>query len=133
MRHRLHVHLIWTTRERAPLITATVAQFLSAFLPAIAARERASLIALGMVTTHVHLLLRLKPETNIPRLVQRLKGGSAMIANREGHAANGHELRWAKGYNLESVSPAAISDVVSYLGRQSERHPDQAITGWPSQ
>ncbi len=131
MRHRLYVHLTWTTRDRAPLITAALARFLSGFLPAIAAKERATLLALGMVTTHVHLLLRLDPATDIARLVQRLKGGSALLANRDGHAGEHRALRWAKGYNLESVSPRVVPDVGNYVLRQALRHPDQAIAGWP--
>ncbi len=130
MRHRLYVHLIWTTRDRAPLITASVAGFLVRFLPAVADQERATLICLGMVTTHVHLLLRLEPVVDIARLVQRLKGASAALATREGHAATGHELRWAKGYNLESVSPSDVPAVLRYLQRQPERHPDEAIPDW---
>ena len=131
MRHRLYVHLIWTTRDRAPLINATVARFLSRFLPAIATEERATLVALGMVATHVHLLLRLNPATDIARMVQRLKGGSAVLAAREGHAEPGSPLRWAKGYNLESVSPRALPTVVHYLARQPEQHPAERIAGWP--
>jgi REP element-mobilizing transposase RayT len=34
-------------------------------------------LSLGIVRTHVHLLVRLHPTTSIPRPVQRLKGGSA--------------------------------------------------------
>ncbi len=131
MRHRLYVHVVWTTRDRAPLISAAVAGFLSRFLPAVAAEERAVLAALGMVTTHVHLLLRLNPGTDMSRLVQRLKGGSAMLATRVGQVESGRPLRWAKGYNLESVSPRAVPDVVRYLGRQPARHPTAAIAGWP--
>jgi REP element-mobilizing transposase RayT len=65
MRHRLYVHLIWTTRERAPLISASIASFLTRFLPAIAAQEYAGMIAIGMVSTHVHMLVRLSPATDI--------------------------------------------------------------------
>ena len=131
MRHRLYVHVTWTTRDRTPLITATVATFLARFLPAIAAQERADLLALGMVTTHIHVLLRLDPSTVIPRLLQRLKGGSAMLAEGEGHCRPGGPLRWAKGYNIESVSPRSIATVAEYLLCQPQHHPRQAIPGWP--
>jgi REP element-mobilizing transposase RayT len=104
MRDRLFVHIVWTTRGREPTIDATVARFLSRFLPAIARQERAGLHALGMVRTHVHLLLQLHPTTNISRLLQRLKGGSSVLANREGHAA-ARPLRWARGYNIEISEP----------------------------
>jgi REP element-mobilizing transposase RayT len=130
MRHRLFVHLTWTTRDRASLIDLPRAEFLGRFLPAVARQERASVLALGMVSTHVHLLLRLDPATGISRLVQRLKGGSAVLAGREGHGPRDRPLRWARGYNLESVSPRAIPVVVDYVMSQARRHPHEAIAGW---
>jgi REP element-mobilizing transposase RayT len=129
MRDRLYVHIVWTTRGREPTIDATVARFLFRFLPAIARQERAGVHALGIVRTHVHLLLQLHPTTNISRLLQRLKGGSSVLANRGGHAA-GRPLRWARGYNIESVSPRALAAAREYVLRQPVHHPQEAIPGW---
>ena len=83
-----------------------------------------------MVTTHLHLLARTDPLTNLSRLVQRFKGGSAHQANVErlGRGVNG--LRWAKGYTLETVSPRALDAVRQYLRTQPERHPEEAIPDW---
>ena len=129
MRDRLFVHIVWTTRGREPVIDAAVARFLTRFLPAVARQERAGLHALGMVRTHIHLLLQLHPSTNISRLLQRLKGGSSVLANREGHAA-ARPLRWARGYNIESVSPRALASAREYVLRQPAHHPREAIPGW---
>ena len=97
MRHRLYVHLTWTTRDRDPLIDPTAAALLRRLLPAIARRERSHILELGIVRTHVNALLQLHPTTPIPRLVQRLKGGSSVIVNRERGTTVRHTLRWAKG------------------------------------
>jgi putative transposase len=105
MRHRLYYHLIWTTRGRLPLRNAELAAFLGRYLRNIARQERAHVLEMGIVTTHLHLLVRTDPQTDLSRLVQRFKGGSAHQANVErlGQGADG--LRWAKGYTLETVSP----------------------------
>lgn len=84
------------------------------------------MMELGMVSTHLHLLLRVHPCTVLTRLVQRAKGGAATLANRE----LGTRLRWAKGYNVESVSVRALRDVQMYVRNQASHHPDQAIPGW---
>ncbi len=129
MRDRLYVHIVWTTRGRLPTIDARVATFLARYLPAVAQQERSGLHALGIVQTHVHLLLQLHPTTSISRLLQRLKGGSATLANREGHATT-RPLRWAKGYNVESVSPKALGAARAYVCDQARHHPKEAIAGW---
>ena len=122
MRDRLYVHIVWTTRGRELSIDAPVARFLTRFLPAVARQERAGLHALGIVGPHVHVLVQLHPTTNISVLLQRLKGGRSVLANREGHAGV-RPLRWAKGYNIESVSPRALDDARAYVLGQAMHHP----------
>jgi REP element-mobilizing transposase RayT len=102
-------------------------QILERLLPSIARQERAVVVELGVVRTHVHVLLKLDPTTSIPRLLQRLKGGSSVIVNRErGSTARG-ALRWAKGYNIDSISPRAVPAVRAYVRDQALRHPQEAI------
>ena len=130
MRDRLYLHIVWTTRDRSPLIDASVATFLERFLSAIAQQERSTIVEMNMVTTHVHLLVRVHPTTSIPRLLQRLKGGSAVIGTREGYAGS-RALRWARGYNVESVSPRAMARVRAYIRDQQAHHPREVIHGCP--
>ena len=102
MRHRLYVHLVWTTRGRERLIDPELARFLCRFLRAIARKERAYVLEIGMVQTHVHLLARLHPTVPVSSLVKRLKGASSAVATKEGIGGQGR-LSWAKGYSVESV------------------------------
>ena len=127
MRHRLYVHVTWTTRDREPRIDAPAAKILERLLPSIARQERAAVIELGIVRTHVHVLMRLDPSTSIPRLMQRLKGGSSALANRELGTTMRISLRWAKGYDLDSVSARALKAVQTYVRDQAIRHPQEAI------
>lgn len=130
MRHRLFVHLVWTTRDRAPLIDARVAEFLSRYLRDVAAQERTRVVALGMVQTHVHMLQRIHPQSSLTRLVQRLEGGSAAVARKKGHSPVARPLRWARGYSIDSVSPRAVEIVRDYVLAQPEHHPAEAIERW---
>jgi len=128
--HRLYGHVVWTTRHREPLIDAGLARFLCGFLRGVAHQERARILEIGMVRTHLHLLLRVHPTTNLSRLLQRLKGGSAAVAGKERHSTEGHRLRWAKGYSISSVSPRSLTAVREYLRSQPTRHSDLTIPGW---
>jgi REP-associated tyrosine transposase len=130
MHHRLYYHLVWTTRERAPLIDAGLAGFLCRFLRAMATKESAQIIELGIVSTHVHLLLRTEPVTDLPRLIQLLKGASSHLGRKEGHSSSGKQLRWAQGYSLETVSERQLPWVREYIRSQPVRHPAEAIHDW---
>jgi REP element-mobilizing transposase RayT len=107
----MFMHIVWTTRDREPLINLEIARFLWRFFSMVAHQERSVLIELGVVQTHVHLLMRLNPATSIPRLLQRMKGGSAMIANRDHLASRDRPLRWEKGYSIDTVGRRALVDV----------------------
>ena len=118
VRHRLYVHLVWTTRGRERLIDPELASFLCRFLRAMARKERAYV-----------LLARLHPTVPVSTLVKRLKGASSAVAAQEGLGGQGR-LFWAKGYSVESVSARTLEPVRRYLRGQPTHHPDEAIVGW---
>jgi len=79
------------------------------------------LLELGNVATHLQLLVRLRPSTVIPRLLQRMKGGTATLINRH-VASRGSALRWAKGCSVTRHAPSAGSH--PGLGRPTRRFSD---------
>ena len=126
MRHRLFYHLVWTTRSRAPLIDLEGARFLCRVLRPLAQEHRAEVLEIGMVSTHVHLLVRGEPLADLPKMVGRLKGVTSRFAKQEAIAP----LSWADGYDLETVSPGDEMKIRHYLRAQPFRHPTEAIEGW---
>jgi REP element-mobilizing transposase RayT len=82
VRSRLFYHIIWTTRGRQTRADAPAARFLQRFIPSVARRERSRVLAIGIVATHVHVLVETHQTTSLPRLVQRFKGGSSVLINR---------------------------------------------------
>jgi REP element-mobilizing transposase RayT len=82
-----------------------------------------------MVTTHVHVLLRTHPTTDLTRLVQRLKGGSSALAGKANYSTTGVKLRWAKGYSIATLGARALAAARDYLRTQPVRHPAEAIEG----
>ena len=130
MRHLLYHHITWTTQNRERQIDAGLAGFLCRYLRAVAHQERARVLEIGMVATHVHVLLRAHPMTDLSRLVQRSKGGSAALAGKERHSTSGTRLKWSKGYSIVTLGPRSLEKTRHYLRSQSERHPQEAIPDW---
>ncbi len=71
-------------------------------------------------------VLQLPPVTNIPRLIQGLKGASARLANRDGLMPRA-PLRWAEGYDLRSVGVRQLGTVLAYVENQAARHPELTV------
>lgn len=122
----IFIHLTWTTYRRMPMITPSVASFLARFLPAESQRHGAQMVALGVVSDHVHLLIRPGGTFDLPRLVQGLKGASARLANQDQEISR-IGLRWAAGYHAKSVSPGTLPRAVEYVKQQARHHPERAI------
>jgi len=127
MRSRLFYHLVWTTRERRPLLDASAFRFLERYLKSVARQEHARILALGVVRTHVHVLFEARTTTALPRLVQRFKGGSSALINREGHAEGPVPVRWARGYAIHTVGTRGLSAARAYVANQGAHHPAERI------
>src|SRR5256884_9251402 len=80
--HRIFFHLTWSTLARRPMIDARTRVFLEEYFRKIALQERATIVCLGFLQTHAHLLIRTGPRFDLPRLVPLLKGGGSYAASR---------------------------------------------------
>ena len=125
----MYRHVVWTTWRREPLITSALAMFLCRFLGDVARQEDARVLGLGIVSTHIHVLIRVSPTTSLPKLVQRMKGGSSVIARKEGVVTDG-ALKWARAYSVHTVGGRQLDSVLSYLDAQPDHHPTEAIPEW---
>jgi len=123
--HQIYFHLTWSTYRRLPMIDSATRNFLNEFFRRIAIQERVTIVALALLRTHVHLLLRSGPRIDLSRVVQLLKGGSSYAASRQ--PGNVLGLRWNREYSVTSVSPKLVKTAVDYIEGQARRHPDESI------
>jgi len=123
--HQLYVHLVWTTRDRLPMINAATRSFLDEFFKKTAARQDTEVVGLSILSTHVHMIVRTPPRIDLPRLLQFFKGGSSYAASRL--PGNVLGLRWAPEYSATTVGPRQLERAIQYLGNQAAHHPGEAI------
>jgi|SRR6185437_198632 len=128
---RLYIHLTWTTLNRLPLIDGRVHTFLESFLRTKATQHDVKVLAIGMVNDHVHMVVEVQPVFDLPALMQGLKGASARLANRDGHAERS-PLQWTPGYDARTVGVTQLRSVINYINTQAAHHPDRAVQGRPA-
>jgi putative transposase len=113
------VHIIFSTKDRAPHISPTIAPRLHAYLGGIARNRDCSAIAVGGIEDHVHLLIAIHPSIALADLVRDLKSNSSKWMHEDaGIAAFG----WQTGYAAFSVSQSAADRVIEYINTQQEHH-----------
>ena len=109
----LTYHLVFSTKHRAPLITATLREPLYSYLGGILRSEGGSLLEIGGVEDHVHLLARLKTTHAVADILRVLKSNSSKWAN-EGERLSGR-FAWQTGYSAFTVSHSQIDTIRRYL------------------
>ena len=115
----LHYHIVFSTKERRPLITPAWRERLHAFLGGIVRDLQGIPEAIGGVADHVHLLIGLKATHCLADVVREVKAGSSRWVHQE----IGEDLfQWQEGYGAFTVGAPQCADVRAYIARQEEHH-----------
>jgi putative transposase len=121
----LHVHIVFSTKHREPLITPDLASRLYGYLGGISRGASAPLVAIGGVEDHVHLLVSLGRVWCVADLVRDLKANSSKWVHEE--FPERPQFAWQAGYGAFAVSKSNVEAVKAYIERQEERHKKQSF------
>ena len=114
------LHIIFSTKDRDPLITSKHKARLHAYIGGIIVREKAVPIDIGGVEDHIHIAVRIKPNDSVSDLVRTIKANSSKWIN-DSHLSKTY-FAWQGGYAAFSVSESQIYKVKDYINNQEEHH-----------
>lgn len=117
---RLCFHIVFATKHRSPLINPELARDLYPFVGAIVRDQGGTLLAVGGMPDHVHLLVDLRPTHSVAAVVKAIKGSSSRWINEAGRAPD--HFAWQEGYAAFSVSPSVLERVRTYVLHQEQHH-----------
>ena len=112
--------ITWKTWHNQQLICEKTADDLVKMLPGLALMENVRVLELVVIPDHVHAVVRTTVQPDLPALVQRLKGTSSRLINRD--AVPPLKLRWAPGYDARSMGRRDLPAVQRYFDRQAAKH-----------
>ena len=113
-------HVIFSTKDRQPLIDLEIKPRLVAYLNGIASENGGKVLSLNAMQDHVHLLWELPPTTSMSDALRVLKTNSSRWV-RETFGA-GKPFAWQTGYGAFSVSRSNIAAVAKYIEAQEVHH-----------
>jgi putative transposase len=116
--HQVHIHLVWATAGRAPLLTTAVNQWLWPALAECARAVGSGFVVVGGVEDHVHVLCELPLTVSIAEMVRRLKGSSGHLLRSK----CGLDATWQEGYGVFAVSRDNLPAVETYVRHQEQHH-----------
>jgi putative transposase len=114
------VHLVFSTKEREPLIRADVEPDLHAFLGGIARDCRCPALAVGGTADHIHILTSLSRTISLAQLAEDLKSRSSKWIKTKGGVFE--VFHWQAGYGAFSLGKSQEEAVRAYIANQKEHH-----------
>jgi len=116
----LFYHIVWTTKNKQPLISEKVERFLFRFLENKAKRFGCFIHKCNGTEDHIHLAISIPPAARISDIVGKLKGGSSYFLNKELQITD--NFQWQEGYGIFSFAETNLPAVVKYIEDQKEHH-----------
>lgn len=122
---RIWVHLIWATKNRAPMLADDSRRKVFAHIKENAPKKNIYLDLINGTSDHVHCLVSLGSEQTIAKVAQFLKGESSHWVNREDLGKT--KFEWQDEYFAVSVSESMVNVVREYIRNQQEHHRKKAF------
>ena len=116
----LLVHFVWSTSEREPWITQDMTSELHKYIGGVFRNKKASLLAAGGTSDHIHLYASLPSTISLAEVVNAVKSNSSRWIHEEFRSHRG--FAWQEGYGAFSVSKSVEEAVISYIEHQREHH-----------
>jgi REP element-mobilizing transposase RayT len=120
---QLFYHLVFSTKNREPLILPAWRPDLHAYIGGIVRNRRGELIAAGGIPDHVHLLVRLPADRAVAEAVRDIKA----VSSGWRHERDDPGFSWQGGYGAFTVSKSMVETVTRYIDRQEEHHRGQTF------
>ncbi len=126
----VYLHLVWATHNRHPWLTPELALPVYGCIETVARRLDCTVLALGGMPDHVHLVVMLPPKRAIYLLAQQVKGASSKLVadlSRQHQSPEDGLFCWQEGYGVFSLSRTDLPKVIDYVQNQARHHPSGKV------
>jgi putative transposase len=117
---RLHVHLVFSTKNREPIITDAVRDSLHAYMATVLQNLGCAPVLINSVEDHIHLLFDLGRTVSVSQVVEDVKKASSKWIKTQGPAFTG--FAWQSGYGAFATSESNVEAVRDYIANQRAHH-----------
>ena len=118
---KLYIHLVWTTKDRLPLLfTPEIRIKVWKHIKQNADEKGIFIDSINGFAEHCHCLLSLSSNQTIEKVAQLIKGESSFWINKE--KLINDRFGWQDKYFAVSVSESMVDKVRNYIRNQENHH-----------
>ncbi len=121
---RLFYHVVWSTKERLPLIDSAWEVDLYGYIWGKASALGCIMHAIGGMSDHLHIVISVPPKASVATIIGKLKGACSHYINE--HYAPEGGFAWQSEYSVLTISEADLPKVAAYVKGQKYHHAEQA-------
>jgi putative transposase len=115
---KILVHVIFSTKNREPVIPREIRPKLHAYIGGILENLRCPSLQTGGTADHVHTVLSLARTQSVADVVEEVKKSSSKWVKPQGVDS----FFWQAGYGAFSIGESQLPALIKYIARQEEHH-----------
>ena len=120
-KRRMLYHIVWIPKYRKRVLRGRLAKRIAELLYECAEMNRWDIVELNIQIDHVHIVVQLRPDISVSKVVQLFKGSTSRIVRLEFPALE--EFYWGKsfwcdGYFVETVGQVSLEKIREYVKNQ---------------
>ncbi len=113
-------HIVFSTKNRQPLITDGVKSRLYDYIGGTIRKQGGIALAINGMDDHVHVLAKLRPDKSISDVLRDLKANSSGWMHDVFPELK--DFSWQNGYGAFTVSASQVENVREYIANQETNH-----------
>lgn len=117
---QIYIQVVFAVQGRQSLIKSDWREEFYKYITGIITNHKQKLLAIGGIENHIHILIGLKPNCEISKLVQEIKANSSKFVNQKRFIPS--KFSWQEGFGVFSYSRSQLDNVVKYIQNQEEHH-----------
>ena len=117
---QLYYHLVWATKDRAPIITSDIEAQVYHLLRQKMLDLEGLVYALNGMPDHVHAVAAIPPKISVAHFVGQIKAVSATKFNRA--SRDDVHLVWQAEYGAFTFDGKRLPNFIGYVEQQKEHH-----------
>ncbi len=117
---QIYYHIVFSTKERVPVLKVDRREDLFRYIWGIAKNYESHLYRINGTEDHVHILTSLHPTVSLADLVKNIKASSSLwIKENSVFRSFSH---WQDGYGAFTHSKGEVDALIEYIKGQAEHH-----------
>jgi putative transposase len=114
------LHVIFSTKNRAPWIPANIEPELHPYLASICRAHRCPSHGIGGAEDHIHIVCSLGRTVTVASLLEEIKSSSSKWIKTKGDRFT--QFSWQAGYGAFSIGQSQLEAVKTYIAGQRGHH-----------